>query len=70
MKEEGTVDVTQDLIRKKRIAVQTEALSAEILRRMEQKSGYEKGTQAYKEAQALIMKKISDILEEKNKPLV
>lgn len=70
MKEEGTIDVTQDLIRNKRIAVQTEALSAEILRRMEQKSGYEKGTQAYKEAQDLIMKKISEILEEKNKPLV
>lgn len=70
MKEEGSVVVTQELIREKRIETQTAALSAEILRQMEQKQGYEKGTQAYADAQNLIQKKIYELLEEKNKPLV
>lgn len=70
MKEEGTVTVTQEFIRKKRIETQTAALSAEILKQMEQKSGYEKGTQAYTDAQSLIQKKIYEMLEDKNKPLV
>lgn len=70
MKEEGSVVVTQELIREKRIETQTAALSAEILRQMEQKQGYEKGTQAYTDAQNLIQKKIYELLEEKNKPLV
>lgn len=70
MKEEGAVAVTQELIREKRIETQTAALSAEILRQMEQKSGYEKGTQAYTDAQNLIREKIREMLENKNKPLV
>lgn len=70
MKEEGAVAVTQELIRKKRIETQTAALSAEILKQMEKKQGYEKGSQAYAEAESLIQKKISEMLEEKNKPLV
>lgn len=70
MREEGSVVVTQELIREKRIETQTAALSAEILRQMEQKQGYEKGTQAYADAQNLIQKKIYELLEEKNKPLV
>ena len=70
MKEEGSVVVTQELIREKRIETQTAALSAEILRQMDQKQGYEKGTQAYADAQNLIQKKIYELLEERNKPLV
>ena len=70
MKEEGAVAVTQELIREKRIETQTAALSEEILRQMEQKSGYEKGTQAYTDAQNLIREKIREMLENKNKPLV
>ena len=70
MKEEGAVAVTQELICKKRIETQTAVLSAEILKQMEKKQGYEKGSQAYAEAESLIQKKISEMLEEKNKPLV
>lgn len=70
MKEEGSAVVTQELIRQKRIETQTAALSAEILRQMEQKQGYEKGTQAYADAQNLIQKKLYELLEEKNKPLI
>lgn len=70
MKEEGAVAVTQELIRKKRVEAQTAALSAEILRQMEKKSGYEKGTHAYAEAENLIRNKVSEMLEDKNKPLV
>lgn len=70
MKEEGVVAVTQELIRKKRVEAQTAALSAEILRQMEKEPGYEKGTQSYAEAEKLIRSKVSEILKEKNKPLV
>ncbi len=70
MKEEGAVAVTQELIRKKRVETQTSVLSAEILRQMEKEPGYEKGTQAYAEAEKLIRSKVSEMLKEKNKPLV
>lgn len=70
MKEEGTIAITQEMIRKKRIDAQTAALSAEILKQMEKKFGYKKGTQAYVDAESLIRKRISEMLEDKNKPLI
>lgn len=70
MREEGSVVVTQELIREKRIEKQTEALSAEIMGQMERTCGYEKGSQIYMQAESAIREKIQEILKNRDKPII
>lgn len=68
MKEES-VTVTAEMEREKRIMLQTEALTENVLNKMEFDTAYEKGTEQYKAAREYVEGSIKKIIEEKNKPI-
>lgn len=69
IKEENASQLTEDLVREKRIRAQTDALSEAVVSQLESK-GYEKGSASYQEAYQMIQKRVKKILEEKNRPLM
>lgn len=69
IKEENASQLTEDIIREKRIRAQADALSEAVVSQLETK-GYEKGSASYQEAYQMIQQKVKKILEEKNRPLM
>ena len=68
MREEAAV-LTEDVIRKRRAAIRTEMLSEAIVARMEE-LGYQKGTEEYADAEELVWKKVRELFDESEKPLI
>ncbi len=70
MREEGKVVLTEEIIRTKRIEAQTAALSEAILLRLEKRAGYDRSSEDYENAANMIKKRVEQILEDKDRPLV
>lgn len=69
-REEGSVILTEETIRERRVAIQTDYLTAEMMAQMETAGGYQRNTEVYAQAEKLIREKIGAILAERNKPLI
>lgn len=69
LREEGTA-LTEEAIRSKRISVQENLLTEEVMAQLEHMSGYQKDTEEYAEAEKLIREKIGALLAERDKPLI
>lgn len=70
MREEGGVQVTEETIRERRVSIQTDAVVNAILLQMENTFGYERGSEAYAEAETYVRQKVGSLLEGRDKPLV
>lgn len=69
LREEGTV-LTDEEIRTRRIHVQENMLTSELMAQLEHTAGYQKDTEAYAEAEKLIKERIGAMLTERDKPLI
>lgn len=69
LREEGTL-MTDEEIRNRRIHVQKDMLTKELMSQMEYRAGYQKNSESYAEAEKLIRERIEELLTERDKPLV
>lgn len=69
LREEGT-EVPEEVIRGRRVQMQGDMLTEELLAQMEYMAGYQKNTAAYAEAEKLIRERVGALLAERDKPLV
>lgn len=69
LREEGTI-MTDEEIRNRRIHVQKDMLTKELMSQMEYRAGYQKNSESYAEAEKLIRERIEELLTERDKPLV
>ena len=70
LQEESGEAVTLDMLRERRIVIQTEAVSRVILQQMEQGLGYGQGSEAHTKAESYVRDKVRGLFESKDKPLV
>ena len=70
LQEESGEVVTLDMLRERRIVIQTEAVSRVILQQMEQGLGYGQGSEAYAKAESYVRDKVRGLFESRDKPLV
>lgn len=70
LQEESGEPVTMDVLRERRIVIQTEAVSRVILQQMQQGLGYGQGSDAYAKAESYVRDKVKGLFESRDKPLV
>ncbi|MDD3361830.1 MAG: hypothetical protein PHW34_09185 [Hespellia sp.] len=70
VRETQGLNLTQKQIREKRIELQTEFMTEEVLVKLSQQSDYEKGSDKYNSARALIEEKVRAIVEKKNRDIL
>lgn len=70
LQEESGEPVSMDVLRERRIVIQTEAVSRAILQQMQQGLGYGQGSDAYTKAENYVRDKVKGLLESRDKPLV
>ena len=69
LREEGSV-LTEEEIRNRRIHIQKNMLTAELMTQLEHTADYQKDTEVYAEAELLIKERIEEFLTERDKPLM
>ena len=70
LQEESGEPVSMDVLRERRIVIQTEAVSRVILQQMQQGLGYGQGSDAYTKAENYVRDKVKGLFESRDKPLV
>ncbi len=70
LQEESGAPVAVDVLRERRIVIQTEAVSRVILQQMQQGLGYGQGSDAYTKAESYVRDKVKGLFESRDKPLV
>ena len=69
LREEGT-EMTDEEIRNRRVCMQKDMLTINLMEQLEHITGYQKGTVTYAEAEKLLREKIEELLMERDKPII
>lgn len=69
LREEGT-EMTDEEIRNRRVCMQKDMLTINLMEQLEHIAGYQKGTVSYAEAEKLLREKIEELLMERDKPII